>query len=120
MGLETIERISHKYGGDSRYVLAGGGNTSYKDSDCLYVKGSGTSLATIKQGDFVKMSRQSLAKIWDKKYSEEQSKREAQVLCDMMASRCIGEESKREVGSTCAGGDNKRRQNSQQRQNSGS
>ena len=40
MGLEIIEKISHKYGADSRYVLAGGGNTSYKDDEYLYVKGS--------------------------------------------------------------------------------
>ncbi len=95
MGLEIIERISHKYGADSRYVLAGGGNTSFKDEAYLYVKGSGTSLATIAADGFVKMSRYSLAKIWEKTYSTEEDKREAEVLCDMMASKCAGEENKR-------------------------
>ena len=95
MGLEIIERISHKYGGDSRYVLAGGGNTSYKDDTYLYVKGSGTALATITKDGFVKMSRQSLNDIWTREYSCEQDEREAQVLSDMMASRCEGEEAKR-------------------------
>ena len=40
MGLKIIEKISHKYGADSRYVLAGGGNTSFKDNDYLYGKAS--------------------------------------------------------------------------------
>ncbi len=95
MGLDIIEKISHKYGADSRYVLAGGGNTSYKDEDYLYIKGSGTSLATITSDGFVKMSRERLAEIWERTYSLEQDKREAEVLVDMMASRCQGEEGKR-------------------------
>lgn len=95
MGLEIIERISHTYGADTRYVLAGGGNTSYKDTEYLYVKGSGTSLATVTKNDFVKMSRKSLEKIWEKEYSCEQDKREAEVLFDMLSSRCVGEENKR-------------------------
>jgi len=95
MGLEIIEKISHKYGSDPKFVLAGGGNTSYKDANFLYVKGSGVSLATITNDGFVKMSRESLAKIWEKTYSFEQNKREAEVLSDMMAARCVGEENKR-------------------------
>ena len=95
MGLEIIEKISHKYGGDSRYVLAGGGNTSYKDEEFLYVKGSGASLATIKDTDFVKMSRAGLSEIFKKTYPQEQQRREAEVLLDMMNARCVGEENKR-------------------------
>ncbi|MBQ7353064.1 MAG: class II aldolase [Clostridia bacterium] len=95
MGLEIIEKISHKYGSNPAYVLAGGGNTSYKNEEYLYIKGSGTSLATITKDGFVKMSREALANIWSKSYSREQDKREAEVLADMMASKCEGEESKR-------------------------
>lgn len=95
MGLEVIEKISHKYGSDSSYVLAGGGNTSYKNEDHLYIKGSGTQLATITADGFVKMSRESLADIWSKAYSAEQDKREAEVLADMMGAKCAGEENKR-------------------------
>ena len=95
MSLEIIQRISHKYGKDSRYVLAGGGNTSFKEKDFLYVKGSGTSLANISEGEFVKMSRSCIERIWAKKYSKEQNLREAEVLSDLMAARCVGEESKR-------------------------
>ncbi|MBQ3040803.1 MAG: class II aldolase/adducin family protein [Clostridia bacterium] len=95
MGLEIIAEISHKYGADSRYVLAGGGNTSYKNDEHLYIKGSGHALATITNDGFVKMSREKLAQIWTKVYSQSKDEREAQVLSDMMASRCEGEESKR-------------------------
>ncbi len=95
MGLNIIAEISHKYGSDERYVLAGGGNTSFKDEENLYIKGSGTSLATITPDGFVKMDRKALASIWTKTYSEEKDAREAEVLKDMMASRCAGEENKR-------------------------
>lgn len=95
MGIEVIERISHKYGTDPRYVLAGGGNSSFKDENFLYVKGSGESLATITADGFVKMSRESLTKIWESTYSTEAVTRETEVLSAMMAARCAGEENKR-------------------------
>ena len=57
MSLELITKLSNKYGSDPDYVLAGGGNTSYKDEKYLYVKPSGVSLAAIKECDFVKMDR---------------------------------------------------------------
>ena len=53
--LAELAAMSNKYGADADYVLAGGGNTSYKDSETLYVKGSGTALATIKPEEFVRM-----------------------------------------------------------------
>ncbi len=95
MGIEVIERISHKYGADPSFVLAGGGNTSYKNDEHLYIKGSGTQLATITKDGFVKMSRERLARIWGNTYSCEQDKREAEVLLDMMGAKCKGEENKR-------------------------
>ena len=95
MGLEVIAEISHKYGGDSRFVLAGGGNTSYKNDENLYIKGSGTALATITNDGFVKMSRVKLAEIWSKTYSTNKDERESQVLSDMMNAKCQGEENKR-------------------------
>ena len=44
MSLSTIIKISNKYGSKPEFVLAGGGNTSFKDDDYLYIKGSGTIL----------------------------------------------------------------------------
>ena len=95
MGLDTLLNISHKYGSDPNFVLAGGGNTSYKEGDTLYIKGSGTALATITKDQFVKMSRSALTKMWTRKYPENEALREAQVLRDMLDARLPGEEQKR-------------------------
>ena len=57
MSLAVIRELSNFYGADSEFVLAGGGNTSYKDEKYLYVKPSGVSLAEITENDFVKMER---------------------------------------------------------------
>ena len=48
MDLSILVKMSNTYGSNPAYVLAGGGNTSVKDDTTLYVKGSGTQLATIK------------------------------------------------------------------------
>lgn len=95
MSLSILVQYSHRYGKNPEFVLAGGGNTSYKTDDILYIKGSGTSLSTIQEEEFVKIDRPSLAKIWDKTYSNCEKEREAQVLADMMAARLPGEEAKR-------------------------
>ncbi|MDR2096760.1 MAG: class II aldolase/adducin family protein [Treponema sp.] len=95
MRLEELVAISQFYGSNSGYVIAGGGNTSFKDEKYLYIKGSGTSLANIEPEGFVKMERGLLSGIWEKTYPEEADKREAAVLADMMAARAPGEEQKR-------------------------
>lgn len=89
--LKLLQEMSNRYGADPSYVLAGGGNTSYKTEDILYVKGSGTSLATIKAEDFVRLERAKLSAMWEKTYSMIEAERESQVLADMMAARCEGE-----------------------------
>ncbi len=89
--LAALAAMSNKYGADANFVLAGGGNTSYKSADRLWVKGSGTALATIKPEDFVVLEREKLAKMWSAAYPEEEAAREAAVLADMMAARVEGE-----------------------------
>lgn len=93
--IETLVNFSRRFGADANFVLAGGGNTSYKDENYLYIKGSGTALADMTADKFVKMNRAALTAIWDKKYSENSAEREAHVLADLMAAREAGEESKR-------------------------
>lgn len=95
MGLDTIVKISNKYGSDPEMVLAGGGNTSYKTDGVLYIKASGTSLATITADGFAGLDRSALAKIRESEYPEESDVREAQVLADLMAARLPGSENKR-------------------------
>ena len=68
MDLSTLVKMSSTYGSNPAYVLAGGGNTSVKDETTLYVKGSGTQLATIKAEEFVEMSRARLNEIMKTEY----------------------------------------------------
>lgn len=89
--LAALAAMSNKYGADPAYVLAGGGNTSFKSDKNLWVKGSGTSLATIKAEDFVVLEREKLEAMWSVTYPEEEKAREAAVLSDMMAARVEGE-----------------------------
>lgn len=95
MELDTLIAMSHKYGADAEFVLAGGGNTSYKTEDTLYIKGSGTKLAEITADGFVKMKREKLAEIWNMTFSADEKTREAEVLAAMLAARLPGEEGKR-------------------------
>ena len=95
MSIEALVELSRFYGGNPEYVLAGGGNTSWKDGDILYVKGSGTSLAEATADSFVKMDRNALAGIWKKEYPRSSEERESAVLAGIMTSRMPGEENKR-------------------------
>ncbi len=89
--LAALAAMSNKYGADPAFVLAGGGNTSFKSEDRLWVKGSGTALATIKPEDFVVLERKALGQMWSAAYPEEEAAREAAVLQDMMDARIKGE-----------------------------
>ena len=60
MNLKELVAFSNRYGGNNEFVIAGGGNTSCKNGEYLYIKGSGCSLADIDESGFVKMERRSL------------------------------------------------------------
>ncbi|MCL2068686.1 MAG: SDR family oxidoreductase [Oscillospiraceae bacterium] len=93
--LDLLVEMSNRYGADDRYVLAGGGNTSAKADGCMYVKGSGTSLAAITADGFVKMDTAKVKATLSKEYPADDDAREALALADMMAARLPGEEHKR-------------------------
>jgi rhamnose utilization protein RhaD (predicted bifunctional aldolase and dehydrogenase) len=95
MSIAALVTMSRKYGSNPEYVLAGGGNTSFKDTHFIYVKASGNALATIDEDGFVKLERAKLDKIFENRYSEDFDEREKEVLADMLAARCPGEEHKR-------------------------
>ncbi len=95
MSIEDLVEISRYYGSNPEYIIAGGGNTSFKDNTTLYIKGSGTSLADCTPETFVRMDREALAKIWEKDYPGNPDERESAVLEDMMAAKKPGEEHKR-------------------------
>ena len=86
--IDRLIEISRKYGADPRYVIAGGGNTSFKTADRLWVKASGHALATIDEDGFAVLDRSLLNPMGEKKYSADASQREAQVKEDLEAA-CI-------------------------------
>jgi rhamnose utilization protein RhaD (predicted bifunctional aldolase and dehydrogenase)/NAD(P)-dependent dehydrogenase (short-subunit alcohol dehydrogenase family) len=83
--IEQLIQISQKYGKDNRYVIAGGGNTSYKNEEKLWVKASGSSLATITENGFAVLDRKKLNLISEKTYSENTAVREEEVKNDLAA-----------------------------------
>jgi NAD(P)-dependent dehydrogenase (short-subunit alcohol dehydrogenase family)/rhamnose utilization protein RhaD (predicted bifunctional aldolase and dehydrogenase) len=93
--LKDLLAISHHYGSDPGFLLAGGGNSSYKTEKHLYIKASGVSLADIGEGGFVKLRRDRLAAMWDREYSDDPKQREARVLEDLLAAREAGQQSRR-------------------------
>ena len=97
MSLEQLIQMSRRYGADEEYVLAGGGNTSYKENGVLYVKGSGAQLSDIKPEQFVALDIQILLEMTDKPYPSDigDDEREAIALSHMMVARLPGEEAKR-------------------------
>jgi rhamnose utilization protein RhaD (predicted bifunctional aldolase and dehydrogenase)/NAD(P)-dependent dehydrogenase (short-subunit alcohol dehydrogenase family) len=85
--LDQLVELSRYYGSDNEFVLAGGGNTSYKDSKKIWVKASGVPLATISHDGFVALSREKLNIISEKKYSNKSAIREKQVKDDLYNSK---------------------------------
>lgn len=86
--IEDLIAISRKFGRDSRFVIAGGGNTSYKDENRLWVKASGHALATITEDGFAVLDRALLNEMGEKAYNEDTAIREEQVKNDLSVA-CI-------------------------------
>jgi rhamnose utilization protein RhaD (predicted bifunctional aldolase and dehydrogenase) len=89
--LNGLVGLSNRYGKDPRYVLAGGGNSSWKDENIMYVKSSGTSLAAITAEGFAGMDRAKLRALMEKRYdTENERSRDAEVISDMTDARLPG------------------------------
>ena len=81
--IDNLIAVSRKYGADSRFVIAGGGNTSYKDATRLWVKASGHALATIDEDGFAVMDRARLDAMATKTYPADATERETRVKEDL-------------------------------------
>jgi len=97
MSLENLLEMSHRYGKNEEYVLAGGGNTSYKENGVLYVKGSGTELSNLTAKQLVSMDMKLLLDMINLDYpdSMSDSEKDEKTLAAMMAAKLPGEEAKR-------------------------
>jgi rhamnose utilization protein RhaD (predicted bifunctional aldolase and dehydrogenase)/NAD(P)-dependent dehydrogenase (short-subunit alcohol dehydrogenase family) len=79
---ELIE-ISRLYGADKGFVIAGGGNTSYKDEKRIWVKASGEPLASLTEEGLVALDRGKLREISTNNYPEDPAAREEMVKRDL-------------------------------------
>lgn len=86
--LDVICKLSRFYGSDPSIVLAGGGNTSCKIGNRLYVKASGTSLAIMERDSFVKMDRDKFNALANATLDEDSGTREAQYKAAINDARC--------------------------------
>jgi rhamnose utilization protein RhaD (predicted bifunctional aldolase and dehydrogenase) len=89
LGMNSVElliNISRHYGSNQAYVIAGGGNTSYKNKEKLWIKASGVSLADIDAVGFVVMNRELLNVVGSKLYPDDPIRREEEVKEDLKKS----------------------------------
>lgn len=83
--LQELVNISRHYGQDKRYVIAGGGNTSMKTSDLMWIKASGFALSDITENGFAMVDRDRLKKILTGDYSMDPFQREREIKEDLAA-----------------------------------
>lgn len=83
--LQELVNISRFYGRDKRYVIAGGGNTSMKTADRIWIKASGFALADITEDGFAMLDRSKLRKILNGAYAGDPFQREREIKDDLAA-----------------------------------
>lgn len=88
--LEVITQLSHEFGTPD-YVKGGGGNTSCKTADTIWVKPSGTTLSGLKPETFVAMDRAKLKKLFELEIPADKHAREAMVKDAMAAAVLPGQ-----------------------------
>ncbi|MCK5461369.1 MAG: class II aldolase, partial [Bacteroidales bacterium] len=81
--LQELVNISRFYGQDKRYVIAGGGNTSMKTTDSIWIKASGFALSDITEDGFAMLDRGKLNKILTGAYAEDPFQREREIKDDL-------------------------------------
>lgn len=86
-GVKDLIEVSRFYGQKKEYVIAGGGNTSYKDEKHLWIKASGVNLGNIDENGFCVLDRKKLAEIPNQQFSPDPAIREEQVKNALLNSR---------------------------------
>lgn len=86
--MDILVKLSRAFGVDPRYVVAGGGNTSAKIDDRLYVKASGHALAHIGAEGFVAMDREKLQALAEADFGDDVQQREARFKDALLDARC--------------------------------
>lgn len=85
--IRMLVAVSRYYGADPDFILAGGGNTSMKTPDRLYVKCSGQSLADIEADGFVEMDRAAIEELLHRDLGDDVDERERLFKEAILAAR---------------------------------
>lgn len=80
--LNDIVTLSREFGTDA-FVRGGGGNTSCKNAETLYIKPSGTRLPEMTADTFLPLSRAKLNTLYGTKFSANETEREREVVAFM-------------------------------------
>jgi rhamnose utilization protein RhaD (predicted bifunctional aldolase and dehydrogenase) len=86
-GVKDLIEVSRFYGLKKEYVIAGGGNTSYKDEKHLWIKASGVNLGNIDENGFCVLDREKLNEIPNQQFSVNETQREEEVKNALLNSR---------------------------------
>lgn len=86
-GIKDLIEVSRFYGLKKEYVIAGGGNTSYKDDKHLWIKASGVNLGNIDEKGFCILDREKLNQIPKQQFSSDATLREEEVKNALLNSR---------------------------------
>lgn len=81
--INELVDLSRSFGNNKDFVIAGGGNASFKDEHTIWIKASGKSLAELDETGIVTLSRTKLHIISDKTYSDDPVVREEEVKNDL-------------------------------------
>lgn len=86
--IADLVALSRKYGGDPTHIIAGGGNTSVKLGERLWIKASGHALATIGPEGFLELRMPAVLGILERKdWSADRDEREAQIVRVLLDAR---------------------------------
>jgi len=85
--IKDLIEVSRYYGQDKAYVIAGGGNTSFKNEKYLWIKASGINLGNIDENGFCVLDRAKLNDIPNQQFSSDPVQREEEVKNALMNSR---------------------------------
>ena len=90
--ISRLIEISRFYGQNPDYVIAGGGNTSFKDNDHLYIKASGVHLSDITENGFCVLDRKKLAELYLMNYPDDVEAGDRHMK-DILSGSLVNEES---------------------------
>ncbi len=85
--IKDLIEVSRFYGVNKEYVIAGGGNTSYKNDKHIWIKASGVNLSDITETGFCILDREKLNDIPNQQFSADPTKREDEVKNALLNSR---------------------------------